>query len=313
MSGETIREKASRLIASGSVRRQIDLPDGGSVWLIQGDNHTRRVTVDADGSALCDCPFLGNPCSHILAVLGTGGFPEPPEAPDEDEPPEPIMEVEHVRRPGRHDEDWTGQTEPPEVLDPSTPIDESTGDAGVEPGPAPLTVATAAEGRVELPLDQAPLTWKALETISRTDFVPASLRGKPSACLAAIYYGRELGLGPMTSLSEVAIIDGSPSPSARILLNLYRKSGHALEVVRADEEQVTVKGTRGDSGETLEVSFTLDDAERAGLVRRDQDGIPRARSRNGAPLPWEQYPADLLWSRAVTRLVRRLAPDAVGR
>ena len=69
-------------------------------------------------------------------------------------------------------------------------------------------------------------------------------------------------------------------------------------------------GTRGDSGEKLTVSYTLDDAAQAGLVTITEEG-PRARSQRGQPMPWEKYTADLLWARAATRLVRRLAPDAL--
>jgi hypothetical protein len=36
--------------------------------------------------------------------------------------------------------------------------------------------------------------------IAATDFVPDAMRGKPAVVAAAILYGRELGMEPMTAL-----------------------------------------------------------------------------------------------------------------
>jgi hypothetical protein len=62
----------------------------------------------------------------------------------------------------------------------------------------------------------------------------------------------------------------------------------------------------------MTITYRLDDAQRAGLVTIDDDGRPRARSRNGKPLPWETFTADLLWARAVSRLARRQFPDVTA-
>lgn len=45
------------------------------------------------------------------------------------------------------------------------------------------------------------------DRIARTDFVPASLRGKPEAVLAAMLTGEELGIKPMTSLQKIHVIE----------------------------------------------------------------------------------------------------------
>ena len=48
------------------------------------------------------------------------------------------------------------------------------------------------------------------EMIHSTEFVPASLRSAPKVA-AAILYGRELGLPPMTALGSVNVIQGRAS------------------------------------------------------------------------------------------------------
>jgi hypothetical protein len=221
----------------------------------------------------------------------------------------PILEGEPADEHGHTDDPG-----PPAVSDLLNAPDDADDDVEVEvvgdAGPVP--VVPDVERRDLIDISTAPVTWRTLETISRTEFVPAALRNKPAACLAAILTGRELGLGPMESLRQIAIIDGSPTLSAELQLKLYRQAGHKLDVRRADGTAVELVGTRGDTGEQLEVVYTLADAEKAGLIQITPDGEVRARSQKGRPMPWETFTPDLLWARAVTRLVRRLAPDLRG-
>lgn len=145
-----------------------------------------------------------------------------------------------------------------------------------------------------LPLAHAPVTFQTLRAISETEFVPKALRGRPDAVLAAVLYGRELGLGPMESLAYVDVIDGRPSPSAELLNRLIREAGHTVEVLEANDTECRLRGTRTDTGESQEVWFSVDDADRAGLLAKPA---------------WKQYPADMLWARCLSRLHRRLFPD----
>ena len=122
--------------------------------------------------------------------------------------------------------------------------------------------------------------------------------------------GRDWGLGELESLRMIDVIDGRPAPSAEMSLRLYRRAGHSLEVHQDDDRAVIITGKRADTGETLKVSFTIEDAEQAGLITISDNQV-KARSARGNKMPWELYTNDLLWARAVTRLVRRLAPDAL--
>lgn len=154
-----------------------------------------------------------------------------------------------------------------------------------------------------MPLAEAPVTYQTLRAISKTEFVPASLRGKPEAVFACVLYGRELGLGPMEALSQVDVIDGRPSPSAELLARLIRAAGHSIEVLEASDTACRLRGTRTDNGETLEVAFTIEDAAKVTTRERGQQILLSDTKR------WREWPGDMCWARAVGRLHRRLFPD----
>jgi len=146
-------------------------------------------------------------------------------------------------------------------------------------------------------LSEAPFTWKTLTAIANTEFVPKAYRGQPDRMLGAILYGRESGLGPMTSLQMIDMVDGKPSMSSELMVSLVRRAGHKLTADTMSSTECSVTGTRIDNGDTMSFTFTLEDAERAQLVRKGS--------------AWEKYPASMLWVRAASQLIRMLFPDVL--
>ena len=132
--------------------------------------------------------------------------------------------------------------------------------------------------------------------IANTPFVPAGLRGNVPGIAACILYGREIGLGPMTSLREVDIIEGRPAPRAELQRALVQQQGHEIVIVEQTTTRAIVKGRRRGSAEWSEARYGMDDAKRAGL-----DGRPNYRKN----------PADMLLARASARLCRTVFADAV--
>ncbi len=279
-----VLSKASKLIADNAVDLVDTYPDGSAKYQIG----TRHIVVDHNGAALCSCPARTR-CKHQAAAQHVHNKEHPPmtthttpDSPSAPAPPQPDQQPP--------------EPEQPEIVDPT----DTT--LAVPNTAASIDVATEA------------LTWNTLVAVAETEFVPKALRGRPAAILAAIRLGGEYGLGPFEALGAIDVIDGSPNPSAELQMRLYRRAGHRLEVHRADDRAVEITGTRGDTGETMTVAYTLDDALAAGLIdRRADDGRPIARSKSGRPMPWELHTADLLWARAITRLCRRLAPDIYDR
>lgn len=127
---------------------------------------------------------------------------------------------------------------------------------------------------------------------------PEALGRDPRNVLAVMLTGREIGIGPMESLRLIHIVKGTPVLAAELKVKLARRAGHRIQLIEGDEKAVTVRGTRCDSEEQHTVTWRLEDAQRAGLVKA-----------GGA---WTTYPRPMLWARAVSQLIRELMPDVTG-
>ena len=134
------------------------------------------------------------------------------------------------------------------------------------------------------------------EVIANTDFVPRALRGNQAAILAAILYGHEVGLEPMTSLSTIAVIDGKPTMSAEAQRALILADGHELTLEESTKTRATWAGRRRGDKTTTRVTWTLDDARTAKLAGRPA---------------WQAYPAAMLSARASAALARAIFPDVI--
>lgn len=140
-----------------------------------------------------------------------------------------------------------------------------------------------------------------VRNVAGTEFVPSGYRDKPYQILAAILYGREIGLEAMESLSEIAMVDGRPSLSAKAMVKLARRAGHSITGDTNDDRAVA-KGKRGDNGDEMTVTFTY--AQAARITRRGKKLVDGDN--------WQNYREDMLWARAVSRLCRRLFADTFG-
>ena len=73
-----------------------------------------------------------------------------------------------------------------------------------------------------------PVIWLA-ERIAGTEFVPKSMRNSAPAVTAAILYGREVGLPPMTSLTQTHVIEGKPSMSVSTVKPFLRADSALID------------------------------------------------------------------------------------
>jgi hypothetical protein len=111
-------------------------------------------------------------------------------------------------------------------------------------------------------------------------------------------YAREMGLPVMSSLfGGMSNIMGKISIAPQLMNAMIRKAGHKLEIDSTDVRCI-IKGTRKDTGESCSVTFSVEDARKAGLCK--------------AGGGWDKYPSDMCFARALSRLARRLFPDVIG-
>lgn len=127
-------------------------------------------------------------------------------------------------------------------------------------------------------------------------FVPAHFYRQPNKVLAAMLYGRDLGITPTNALQHIIVIDGKATADAQLMGMLVRRAGHRLED-KTTAESSTVTITRGDDGSVHTFTFSVQDARRAGLVRSGS--------------AWEKYPQAMLYARALTGCARKGAQDAL--
>lgn len=145
-----------------------------------------------------------------------------------------------------------------------------------------------------------------IEFLANTEFVPDRIRGNLPAIFATIATGREIGIGDMASLRHIHIIDGKPGYSAEIMAARVRQEGHSI-VGEVTDTYATVTGTRGDTGDTITYTFTIE------MARRIQ-----ARVKGGGTIPlaekeaWRNFPESMLWARAVSQLCRMLFSDCLA-
>lgn len=130
--------------------------------------------------------------------------------------------------------------------------------------------------------------------IAGTVTLPDALKS-PRDILAVALTGRELGIGFMESTRLIHIIHGTPALAAELKVKLARRAGHDIRILGESAGTISVWCVTHESDQSV---FTIEDAKRAKLVKP-----------NGG---WDTYPADLLWARAVTRLIRRHCPEVVG-
>lgn len=123
--------------------------------------------------------------------------------------------------------------------------------------------------------------------------------GAESGIMMIMLAAREYGIGPAQALNGgLHIIDGKVELSARMMCALIRKAKHSIKIVESTSQVCTLHGKRADNGDEATISFTIEEAQQAGLIKD-----------KGA---WKKTPTDMLYARALTRLARQLFADVIG-
>jgi hypothetical protein len=190
------------------------------------------------------------------------------------------------------------------------------------PQPAPSTAMVPARSPAAA-LDLAPKGSPFEMALEPADFDKAwqiaAYMGKIRYCgvqsaeeaLSRIMYGRTLGLSAMAAMANVYTIpdkDGNPKPGieSTTMLGICLQRSDVCEYffpVASSPKSATWRGKRRGFDQVVEVTFTIEDAQRAGLTGRGGENA----SKNN----WDRYPEDMCNARAITRVARRLFPDLI--
>jgi len=113
--------------------------------------------------------------------------------------------------------------------------------------------------------------------------------------VAKVLAGLELGLGPFAAMSNLLVIDGKVTLSAALVGGLIKShEKYDYRVITHSDQECTIQFTQ-DNKELGQSSFTIGDAQQAGLVRPNS--------------PWQKYPRNMVLARALTNGARWYCPD----
>lgn len=137
---------------------------------------------------------------------------------------------------------------------------------------------------------------KLASHIADTEFVPKGLRGSAPATAAAMLYGREVGLPPMTALNMTHVVEGKPGISAEGMRALVFAAGHEIEFLDSTGAVCSMRARRRGAERWTELTWNLDMARAAGLAGKGN---------------WSKYPRAMLQARCTTELCRMVFPDVI--
>lgn len=121
-------------------------------------------------------------------------------------------------------------------------------------------------------------------------------RGKRDEIVAVILAGHELGLGPMTSLKSIDVINNQPALRAHAMRGILQSKGHEIELVEARNDYCKMRGRRKGSDAWQEVEWDTARATQMGLINKAE---------------WKKQPKTMLINRATGEICRLVGSDAL--
>jgi len=145
-----------------------------------------------------------------------------------------------------------------------------------------------------------------VKDVQRTrDLVDALIKTKhyqqlgPDGIFAVIQKAKSLNIHPMEALNGgLYYVQGRVEMSAQMMNQLIRSRGHSIQKdPQSGKELCILHGKRADNSDTWSVSFSIEDAQRAGIYKQNS--------------PWTKFPEAMCFARALSMLARQLFPDVI--
>lgn len=140
------------------------------------------------------------------------------------------------------------------------------------------------------------------ELLSKSQMIPPAYRSKPEDVFVAIAWGKEIGLAPLQSLQNIAVISGKPSVYGDAAMALVQNSSTCDNIEEYFEGEGTVNPVavcvaHRKNRSPVTAKFSVEDAKRAGLW--------------GKQGPWSSFPKRMLQMRARGFAIRDAFPDVL--
>ncbi len=138
---------------------------------------------------------------------------------------------------------------------------------------------------------------------AKSQLVPKEYRNQPEDIMLAVQLGSEVGLRPMQSLQNIAVINGRPAVWGDALPGLCKASPVYDDIIETWENEhepdalVAVCIAKRHGSSPVTARFSVMDAKRAGLWTKAG--------------PWQTYPRRMLQMRARSFALRDAFPDVL--
>lgn len=230
--------------------------------------------------------------------------------------PKPLHDVEEDEmHDANEDEPSERQTEPPSAPEVESEPVERESTVGQEPAkPAPVTAIQKTNGTAmttepassfDAGLQPGSLeaAWRFAGHIANSRLYPRLPNRE--AVFAIIIRGREMGLGALTALDSISIIEGRPAPGAHLLI--ARAKAHPdceyFQFIGGDGTFAEYETKNRKNPKPTRLRYTIEQAKQAGLL-----APPRPGKQEGN---WLKRPDEMLRKTAAVQLARVEYPDAM--
>lgn len=119
----------------------------------------------------------------------------------------------------------------------------------------------------------------------------------PDAAMTLMMLCQAEGLHPIQALRRFDVVQGRPAMKADAMLGEFQQRGGKVKWSRHDAEVCSAVFEAPGLAEAVTVTWTMEDAKRAGLA--------------GKSGPWQQYPRQMLRARVISEGVRMAMPAVV--
>lgn len=188
--------------------------------------------------------------------------------------------------------------------------------------------------------------WRDCQKLSHSKLVPDAYKGDTETIYALARYGEPYGLAPIHAVQRLYVINGRIEPSAQVLAGVVMSAGHEVRFEETSSSICTVAIRRDGTDYWQKVTWTIEDARRAGLldmwvevwkstqsgkkypetfVVGDDRGVDQEKVANAPDWVkkelaagkvkvkenWAKYPDDMLAAAAMRRAAKRVCPDAL--
>lgn len=162
---------------------------------------------------------------------------------------------------------------------------------------------TVYKGNQALSKDQKADYWSQAKALINAGLFPDKFANAEQAFMVALY-GHEIGLSPQRAWKQIHLIKGMPCLEVHLQVAKVREAipGLIWRIIEHTDKICVIEHGRS-KDDLSKTSFTIEEADTAGLTKLAQSGKPGA---------WQKDKKSMLYARTAGRVVRWFYPETQG-